>query len=88
MKLIVGLGNPGKEYANTYHNLGFDVLDLLAKKLGVSINKSKGNALYTQTKVKDEIVFLIKFLSFSDSIENLNFSSITGGSGNSPATTP
>ena len=64
MKLIVGLGNPGKEYANTYHNLGFEVVDLLAKKLGVSINKSKGNALYCQTKYKDEIVFLIKPLTY------------------------
>ena len=64
MKLVVGLGNPGKEYANTYHNLGFDVIDLLAKKIGVSLNKSKGNALYCQTKIKDEIVFLIKPLTY------------------------
>ena len=64
MKLIVGLGNPGKEYVNTYHNLGFEVVDLLAKKMGVSINKSKGNALYVQTKYKDEIVFLIKPLTY------------------------
>ena len=64
MKLVVGLGNPGKEYANTYHNLGFEVLDLLAKKVGASINKSKGNALYAQTKIKDEIVFLIKPLTY------------------------
>ena len=64
MKLVVGLGNPGKEYANTYHNLGFEVIDLLAKKNGVSLNKSKGNALYCQTKIKDEIVFLIKPLTY------------------------
>lgn len=64
MKLVVGLGNPGKEYVNTYHNLGFEVVDLLAKKLGVSICKSKGNALYNQAKYKDEIVFLIKPLTY------------------------
>jgi len=64
MKLIVGLGNPGKAYENTYHNLGFEIVDLIAKKLGVSINKSKGNALYCQTKYNDEIVFLIKPLTF------------------------
>ncbi len=64
MKLVVGLGNPGKEYANTYHNLGFEVVDKLAQKLGVSISKSKGNALYAQTKYKDEIVFLIKPLTY------------------------
>lgn len=64
MKLIVGLGNPGKDYANTYHNIGFEVVEELAKKLGVSINKSKGNALYCQAKYKDEIVFIIKPLTY------------------------
>ena len=64
MKLIVGLGNPGKEYVNTYHNLGFEVIDRLATKLGVTISKSKGNALYAQTKYNNEILFLIKPLTY------------------------
>lgn len=64
MKLIVGLGNPGKDYQNTYHNLGFMVVDKLAKKLGVSIRKSKGNALYGETKYNGEIIFLIKPLTY------------------------
>jgi len=64
MKLIVGLGNPGKEYENTIHNLGFEVIDLIAKKLGVSINKGKFNGLYTQTKYNGEIVFLLKPLTY------------------------
>ena len=64
MKLIVGPGNPGKDYINTYHNLGFMVIDALAKKLGISINKSKGNALYGQGKYNDEIVLLIKPLTY------------------------
>ncbi len=64
MKLIVGLGNPGKEYENTYHNIGFMALDKLAKKLGISINKSKFNSIYGQGKYNDEIVFLIKPLTY------------------------
>ena len=38
MKLIVGLGNPGKEYEKTRHNIGFIFIDALAKKLNISID--------------------------------------------------
>ena len=48
MKLIVGLGNPGKEYENTRHNLGFVIIDQLASKLNVELNKKKFNGLYYQ----------------------------------------
>src|SRR5205823_3771644 len=48
MKLIVGLGNPGKEYENTRHNLGFVIIDQLATKLNVELNKKKFNGLYYQ----------------------------------------
>jgi PTH1 family peptidyl-tRNA hydrolase len=48
MKLIVGLGNPGLEYENTRHNLGFLVINCLAKKLGVELVKEKFNGLYYQ----------------------------------------
>ena len=50
MKLIVGLGNPGKEYENTRHNLGFLVIDQLANKLNVELNKKKFNGSYYQSK--------------------------------------
>ena len=46
MKLIVGLGNPGKEYENTRHNMGFMFIDEYAKSKGVEINKKKFNGLY------------------------------------------
>jgi peptidyl-tRNA hydrolase, PTH1 family len=49
MKLIVGLGNPGKEYENTRHNLGFEVIDHLAQELNVELNKKKFNGFYCQT---------------------------------------
>ena len=48
MKLIVGLGNPGKEYENTRHNLGFWVVDNLAWKLKMELNRRKFNGLYYQ----------------------------------------
>ena len=50
MKIIVGLGNPGKEYILTRHNLGFLVIDQLVDKLGIELNKRKFNGLYYQTK--------------------------------------
>ena len=49
MKLIVGLGNPGKQYENTRHNIGFMVLDELAKSWNVSFDKTKFNAEYAMT---------------------------------------
>ena len=45
MILIVGLGNPGMKYKNTYHNVGFMAVDALAKKCKVKIAKSECNAL-------------------------------------------
>ncbi len=64
MKLIVGLGNPGHEYENTRHNIGFRMIDQFASKLGVSITKSKFNGLYAETFVNDEKVVLLKPQSY------------------------
>ena len=50
MKLIVGLGNPGREYENTRHNLGFWIVDNLAQKLSGEIKQKKFNGLYYQNK--------------------------------------
>lgn len=64
MKLIVGLGNPGKEYDNTRHNIGFIFIDYFAKKNNVSIDKEKYNGLYIQTVINDEKVILLKPQSY------------------------
>ena len=46
--LIVGLGNPGKDYAHTRHNAGFRCLDILAENLGCKVDKLKFQGLYGQ----------------------------------------
>ena len=58
--LIVGLGNPGKEYDNTRHNCGFRAIDALAKSLGCKIDKGKFQGLYGQTTYQGKKVFLLK----------------------------
>ena len=60
MKLIVGLGNPGKEYEHTRHNVGFDVIDFFAYKVGATIDKDKFQGLYTKGKVDGEDIILLK----------------------------
>ena len=61
MKLIVGLGNPGEEYTNTRHNIGFMILD---SYLGNVKWKSKNNALYFETTINSEKYIFIKPLTF------------------------
>jgi len=64
MKLIVGLGNPGKQYEKTRHNAGFMVMDKLADKLGVKIDQNKFKGLYTQTFIKGTKILLLKPQTF------------------------
>ena len=61
MKLVVGLGNPGKEYVNTRHNIGFMVLD---KYLPDSKWSSKFNGFYTEKLINGEKVIFLKPQSF------------------------
>lgn len=58
--LIVGLGNPGKEYVHTRHNCGFLAIDILASRLGCKIDKCKFQGLYGQTTYKGVKLFLLK----------------------------
>lgn len=64
MKLVIGLGNPGSEYENTRHNVGFQLLDYIALKKGISFSKSKFNAECATITIDGERVLLIKPLSF------------------------
>ena len=64
MKLIVGLGNPGKEYENTRHNCGFKAIDLFADKAGLVIEKEGFKGLYTSFKVDGESIILFKPQTF------------------------
>ncbi len=60
MKLIIGLGNPGREYEKTRHNAGFMVIDEIAKQLHVNISQNKAKGLYVKTKVGNEDIILLK----------------------------
>ena len=60
MKLIVGLGNPGKEYEKTKHNMGFMAIDEYAKSKNVNIDKTKFNGLFTIIKEDEEQIILLK----------------------------
>lgn len=62
--LIVGLGNPGREYEKTRHNAGFRAVDILAEQLGCKIDKAKFQGLYGQTIYKGGKVFLLKPQTF------------------------
>ena len=58
--MVVGLGNPGKEYDNTRHNVGFEVIDLLAKKLGIEVKQKKFGALFGQGFFAGKKLILLK----------------------------
>ena len=58
--LIVGLGNPGREYEKTRHNAGFRAIDRIAEKLGVRIDKLKFQGLYAQVNTATGKLFLLK----------------------------
>ena len=64
MKLVVGLGNPGKEYENTRHNCGFRVLDELAEILDVEFTRDGFKGVYSKFKLDDEDVILLKPMTF------------------------
>lgn len=64
MKLIIGLGNPGKPYEHTRHNIGFDIIDALANKWGAPLNQSKFNGMYATIHRPEGKVMLLKPLTY------------------------
>lgn len=64
MYIIAGLGNPGKEYEMTRHNIGFEVIDYIASRYAAKVNKLKFKSLYGEINIGGEKVFLIKPQTF------------------------
>lgn len=60
MKLIVGLGNPGKEYENTRHNVGFDVIDRYLKYKNIDSSKNKFDGIYFEANINNEKIIFLK----------------------------
>ena len=60
MYLIVGLGNPGKQYDMTRHNIGFHTIDYIADKYGAKLTKLKFKAVYGEATISGEKVYLVK----------------------------
>lgn len=64
MYVIVGLGNPGRKYKDSRHNVGFSVIDILSKRYNTKINKIKFKSLYGESKINGEKIFLVKPQTF------------------------
>ena len=63
-KIIAGLGNPGKDYARTRHNIGFLTIEALASQFNLFIDKSRFDSEYAKAKIKGISLFLIKPLTY------------------------
>ena len=60
MFLIVGLGNPGREYNNTRHNIGFDAIDVIADKYNIEVSRIKFKGVYGEGFINGEKIILLK----------------------------
>ena len=77
MKLVVGLGNPGAEYRDTRHNVGFQVVDTLARRWGIDQWRESFDSLTAKTARRGEPVLLAKPLTFM----NLSGRAVSGLAG-------
>ena len=78
MKVVIGLGNPGKKYEKTRHNIGFIAIDNLRKKMNISDEREKFQALISEKNIDGEKVIFLKpqtFMNLSGNsvIEIVNF---------------
>lgn len=64
MKLIVGLGNPGSEYEGTRHNVGFEVIDLLARRHNIAVSKRNFKSVYGEGSIGGEKALLMRPMTF------------------------
>lgn len=64
MYVIIGLGNPGRKYDYTRHNVGFDVIDYLSKKHDIAVDRLKHKALVGQGRIHGQKVMLVKPQTF------------------------
>lgn len=64
MHIIVGLGNPGKQYDGTRHNVGFEAIDLLAKRNNIEVKRLKHKALCGEGHIDGKKVMLVKPQTF------------------------
>lgn len=60
MFLIVGLGNPGKEYTGTRHNIGFEAVDYIADKYNIELNRIKFKGIFGEGMINGKKVILLK----------------------------
>ena len=60
MYAIIGLGNPGREYMNTRHNIGFDTVELISSKYNIKLNKGKFKSIYGEGNIDDKKILLVK----------------------------
>lgn len=65
--LVAGLGNPGKDYARTRHNIGFMIIDFLANKLSLAIDKKKFDVEYSAGEAQGKKLFLAKPMTYMNS---------------------
>ena len=64
MKLVVGLGNPTKQYDKTRHNVGFDVIDVLADKYNIAVDTIKHKGMYGKGRIEGQNVVLLKPMTY------------------------